>query len=547
MILSEEQTFVVESKDPVTICLAGAGSGKTRVVVSRIDWLMRQNYSSSDIYAISFTRKSGRELQERLSPLSKNVWCGTLHSLCLDVCQRNDGRLFVISEAESDYLLEDCGRSLGMVDSVSGKWHEKTLDFWKDVVNACRQGEEPKSKTGKRLADMYESKLRIGGDCDYHGLLLRALKYIEDGCMSHIRHLFVDEAQDIDDLQWKIIDTIVSKGNKCAVTIVGDKRQNIFSWRGANPNRLDRPGNLLYLRDNYRCPEEVVKSANKLIGLNPEGNVPMNPLVKEGSLEIRTVLPEDAINYYLDMFTLPGEMAVLCRTNREADVLAMVLSGSGVEVFRPLPPSQNCPVNAILAYGTRQQSPSAWSLFNRTIGAFIEVPPTQEYAALRMGGSLCDRTRAVGKALEAASMPYAVVNDCLRFLADHFDLTGWDRFAGYPIQKALQERNMMDDSEDEQGNRVAVMTIHQAKGLEWPVVIVPSMNQGNLPVKSSLRSEKLLDEERRLAYVAWTRAKEILCICVDDTRPVSQFIKEGIDDDKFGDRRGVFEFIESPF
>ncbi len=547
MILSEEQTRVVESKDPVTICLAGAGSGKTRVIVSRIDWLMRQNYSSSDIYAISFTRKSGRELQERLSPLSKNVWCGTLHSLCLDVCQRNDGRLFVISEAESDYLLEDCGRSLGMVDSVSGKWHEKTLGFWKDVVNACRQGEEPKSKTGKRLADMYESKLRIGSDCDYHGLLLRALRYIEDGCLSHIRHLFVDEAQDIDDFQWKIIDTIVSKGNKCAVTIVGDKRQNIFSWRGANPGRLDRPGNLLYLRDNYRCPKEAVLCANQLIAKNPEGNVAMNPMVNEGSVELRSWPTDDAVRYYLDLFTLPGEMAVLCRTNREVEFVVNMLRQQDVPVFRPSPPSQNCPVNAILAYGVRQKSPAAWALFNRILGPFIDVPATQEFAALKMGGSLCDRTRAVGKAIEAASLPYAVVNDCLRHLVDHFDLTEWNQYAGYPVSKALQERNLMDDSGGDQGNSVAVMTIHQAKGLEWPVVIVPSMNQGNLPIKSSLRSEKLLDEERRLAYVAWTRAKEILCICVDETRPVSQFIMEGIRDEVIGDRRGIFESFDTPF
>jgi DNA helicase-2/ATP-dependent DNA helicase PcrA len=509
---------------------------------------MEQSYSSSDIFALTFTKKAGHELQARLSKLARGVWCGTLHSLCLDICQREEGRINVISETESDMLLEDCGRSLGMVDIVSGKWHEKHLDFWKKVVSDHRCGSECRTAKGKQLTSLYESKLKLGGDCDYTGLLLRAYKHIQNGHLSNIRHLFVDEAQDIDPFQWKMIETIIEKGNKCKVTYVGDPRQSIYSFRGANPDYLlQKEGTVLYLQDNYRSPQCVVEASNRLISRNPEGNVPMRYTLSQGSLTLEKTTADECVRWSLDNFYSPEDIAVLCRTNREVQTIANILANQNVPVYCPTPPAPACPVNAILAFGTRQHSPAAWALFNRTLRPFIEVPKEPDHAALRMQAHYCERTKACGNAVTQASMPYAVVGDILPLVREWFDVSFWERFAGYPIHKALSERNLMEDTEDGQGNRVAVMTIHQSKGLEWPVVIVSGMVEGNLPIQSAVKNYKATEEERRLCYVAWTRAREKLCLLYDESRPLSRFVNEGVAHEQIDNRRGLLDFINSPF
>ncbi len=204
--------------------LGWAGSGKTRTVVGRICKQIESGIEPISIAAISFTRKSGRELEERLNKVAKGVWCGTLHSLCLEIVERRERSVRIITDFERIRMIEKCGSTIGLYDTYAKKWKKKKTDWWaKEIDRHLTRGSSDPDAT--RVGELYKSTLAAGGDYDYTGLLLKGLEHINNGALAYIKSLFVDEAQDIDDFQWSIIDAIIKNsmmnaGSQSLVTCV---------------------------------------------------------------------------------------------------------------------------------------------------------------------------------------------------------------------------------------------------------------------------------------------------------------------------------------
>lgn len=510
MLTSEQKDIVFSSHKRLKV-LSAAGSGKTTVLTERICHLVANAPNAAEeakgVLAITFTRRAGKELQKRLpQEIAKTATVGTFHSVILKVMQDNGMDANVLSEDEADQLVDECCTNLGY--RVKGKYKKHSRAYYKREIRAARQGGEETP-----LSQMYRSKLSINGDIDFDGILAVGVGMVQRGLFNWVKHLFVDECQDNEMLQWQFVFEI---SKFATVMAVGDIGQSLYSWRGAVPElfeTLDWP--VLEMSESFRFPRNGASVANR-IGATP--------------LKVRSNKPDGVIGVHKSehlpdfvkwilTFREPHEIAILCRYNEQVEQVRMDLMQAGISVVVPSIQWRG-PLHDFLVYCTSLSSQTARQ---RVITSWRDTRPViVQYIASQL-----DNTGVAALVRDWLSMLKGRrVQDALTEITTRLPESMYLEWA-YILREygsISLEQYKAETSEQEwiaEGTGITVGTVHWSKGGEWPVVILPGLDEGRWP------RNKPTPEELRVLYVAATRFQDELYVTYKD-KPSSfvDFFKE---------------------
>ncbi|RXS80367.1 DNA helicase PcrA [Streptomyces sp. TM32] len=633
----EQKAAVVHTGGPLLI-VAGAGSGKTRVLTHRIAHLLAERHvHPGQILAITFTNKAAGEMKERVEelvgPRANAMWVSTFHSACVRILRRESKKLGFTSSF-SIYDAADSKRLMALVcrdlDLDPKRYPPKS--FSAKISNLKNELIDEETFAGtasdgfeKTLAEayaMYQARLREANALDFDDIimttvhLLQAFPDVADHYRRRFRHVLVDEYQDTNHAQYTLVRELVGPAESAAeLCVVGDADQSIYAFRGATIRNIlqfeeDYPdATTILLEQNYRSSQTILSAANAVIERN-ENRRPKNLWTDAGSGPGITGYVADTehdeaqfVADEIDRLTdagdaRAGDVAVFYRTNAQSrvfeeifirvglpykvvggvrfyerkevrDVLAYLRVLANPEDTVPLRRILNVPKRGIgdraeamidalslrekitfpqalrrvdEAYGMAARSANAVKRFNvlmeelRTIVESGAGPATVLEAVLERTGYLAE--------LQASTDPQDETRiENLQELAAVALEFEQDRGEDNPgtLADFLEQVALVADSdqipdEDEEGSGViTLMTLHTAKGLEFPVVFLTGMEDGVFPHMRALGQTKELEEERRLAYVGITRARERLYVTRSTMRsawgqpsynPPSRFLEE---------------------
>ena len=604
--LNPPQLAAVTLPPQHALILAGAGSGKTRVLTTRIAWLISTGQvAPSGLLAVTFTNKAAKEMLTRLSamlPINvKGMWIGTFHGLCnrlLRAHYRDAGlpQLFqILDSADQQAAVKRLLKSLNVDDE---KFPPRELCHF---INAQKeQGLRPAAVeawddwTRRRveLYEAYEAQCQREGVVDFAELLLRCYELLERNeplrrhYQERFRHVLVDEFQDTNRLQYKWLKLLAGEG--AALFCVGDDDQSIYAFRGADVGNMRdferefKVANVIRLEQNYRSHGNILDAANAIIRNNPSRlgknlwteagagePIRVHESYSDGD-EARFIVEE--VKALANDGHARSEIALLYRSNAQSRALEHALFNAGLpyRVYGGLRFFERAEIKHALAYLRLIANADDDTAFARVvnfpargIGA-RSVEALQDAARVR-GGSLHAAIGDVGGAGGAKLAAFAALIARLREagrlplpeLVEHvLDLSGLR--AHYQNEKEGQERlanldelvNAANSFVAEEGmantegelsadliaflahaaleagehqagegdDALQLMTVHSAKGLEFNVVFICGLEEGLFPHENSIVEEKGLEEERRLMYVAVTRARQRLYLCFAQTR-----------------------------
>lgn len=621
--LNKQQRDAVEYLDGPQLVIAGAGSGKTRVLTHKLVHLIRCGVPPERILALTFTNKAAREMQNRIETMleSRNswkVWSGTFHSIFLRILRRHADRLgfrsnFTIYDtADSKSLIKSIIKDMELDDKTykpaavasaisNAKNALVTPEQYINSVEFTSRDKSVKRPYTGEIYRQYFERCRIAQSMDfddillYMNILLRDNEDIRETYADWFRYILVDEYQDTNFAQHLIIKTLASKHN--ALCVVGDDAQSIYSFRGANINNIltlqDRyPGLKIFkLERNYRSTQNIVEAADSLISRNTKQIRKKVYSEKErgervGIIKTYSDLEEAALianlivqsrNRYHDSLE---DYAILFRTNAQSrsieealrkknlpyriygglsfyqrkeikdaiayfrvavnpdddEALKRIINfptrGIGDTTMKKLQASANIHGKSILEvvgypekYGVNVNSGTKKKLeaFYSLIQEFVE--DNKKSNAFELAQLIFNRTGMLSmyineRAPEEISKKenlYELINGLREFT----DLKVKDSDPDMSMTAFLSEVSLAtdQDTEDEDGNsKVTLMTAHAAKGLEFKHVIVSGVEEQLFPSAQSLNSMTEVEEERRLLYVAITRAKETCTLTYSGTR-----------------------------
>jgi len=592
--------------------LAGAGTGKTRVLVNRIARLVESGAEPWSILAVTFTNKAAGEMRQRVRELlggaAEAMWIGTFHATCARLLRKYAQHVgltksFVIFDDDDQMkLVEKLLKETGLDEQVSARTILSRFD------RAKNRGLDPRTvKTGsfddvvEQIFPMYQAQLAKENAVDFNDLILKTLALFNEeeparSLRVRFRHVLVDEFQDTNRVQYELVEKLA--GATRNLTVVGDDDQSIYAWRGAEPRNLldfdrDFPdANVIKLEQNYRSTQMILDAANSIICKNRDrhekalwteqgGGDPLE-IYQAGDERGEAYFVAQSIRRLLDEGPYsPSDIAILYRTNAQSRVLEEHLRAARVpaKVVGAVSFFERKEVKDVIGYLRLLSNPAADSAFERV----VNVP------ARGLGDATVDRLRAaartgVGTMLDAARLAArgevagigasprkklhsfvelldglkdviaqgASVAETIIQVVDRSGLRGkleaddsaesrdrldnlaelvtiasdFDDESEQPQSvDAFLERIALTAPADHSGDQDAVvlMTIHIAKGLEWPVVFLTGMEDGLFPSlreREGVSEDAALEEERRLAYVAITRARERLIFTHARTRRV---------------------------
>ena len=609
--LNPEQFQAVTLPDQSALILAGAGSGKTRVLTTRIAWLIQTGQvGPNNILGVTFTNKAAREMQHRLSamlPINlRGMWVGTFHGLCnrfLRAHHREAALPALFQILDSSDQLSSIRRLLKALNVDAEKYPAKNV-MW--FINAAKDaGQRPKDvvandEHNRRFIELYtayDDQCQREGVVDFAELLLRTYEVLSrnESLREHYRtrfqHILVDEFQDTNELQYKWLKLLAGAGaaHPNAVFAVGDDDQSIYAFRGARVgNMLDferdfRVQNLIKLEQNYRSHGNILDAANALIKNNGQ-RLGKNLWTDQGHgepvrvFEAGTDLDEGRwlvaeIKDLIAGGSRRGEIAVLYRSNAQSRVIEQMLFTDGIpyKVYGGLRFFERAEVKHAIAYLRLLANPDDDTSFSRVvnfpargIGArSIEqlgdaaktrpmdnpanpagisltraVPLLQGKAGTSLGAfnMLIDTMREAVKELPLPEIIDHVLEhsglrahykadregrerlenlDELVNSAANFTQEDEDSLTAFLTHAALESGdNQAQDGQD----AVQLMTVHSAKGLEFNQVFITGLEDGLFPHENAITEKDGIDEERRLMYVAITRARKQLYISFAQTR-----------------------------
>jgi len=625
--LNDAQRDAVASESQNLLVLAGAGSGKTRVLVHRIAWLIQaQGLSPWAILAVTFTNKAAREMRLRIETMldirTQGMWVGTFHGLAhrlLKTHWQEAGLPQNFQILDSDDQLRLVKRICRELELDEGRWPSRQTQWYingqKDEGLRSAHSEAPQSDlfayTMQRVYQAYEQACERGGLVDFAELLLRAhelwLKNPEllQHYQGRFRHILVDEFQDTNTIQYAWLRVLA--GGVIPMVAVGDDDQSIYGWRGAKIENIQRfsddfaPVQTIRLEQNYRSTGTILQAANAVISHN------FNRLGKElwtageegepitlyagfnEQDEARFIVEqiEDWVREGNDR----SSSAILYRSNAQSRVLeeALIRQGMPYRIYGGQRFYERLEIKNALAYmrllvsrGDDAAIERVLNLPPRGIGSKTvdvvrnvarerNMPLWQALAVVRQEKMLPARalTALEGFAVLIDEMDSATVELSLHELTEHvIECAGLIEFHGKekgergqarienlqelvtaarqfdveddnlsPLQEFLSNAALDagDAQADEHEDSVQLMTLHSAKGLEFPLVFLAGMEENLFPHRMSLEEPGRLEEERRLCYVGITRAMRRLVICYAETRRLygnesfnapSRFIRE---------------------
>ncbi len=626
--LNPQQKDAVLSTEGPLLILAGAGSGKTRVLTYRIAYLVEEkSVYPSNILAITFTNKAASEMRERVEKLvggTKDMWISTFHAACVRMLRRNIERLneykknFVIFDSkDQESLVKECLKELNYNEkNFPVKTVLSSISSAKDMMLSADKFYEKymhdfKQKKMADIYKLYQSKLVKNNALDFDDILFKTvelLAYNEDILQYYqnkFKYIMVDEYQDTNYCQYRLI-SLLAKQHK-NLCVVGDDDQSIYSWRGADIGNIlnfekDFPGaKVIKLEQNYRSTQTILDAANSVIRNNfARKSKRLWTENESGS----SILHYNAMDEWGEASFITSEIqrlsfeeqrplrdfAILYRTNAQSRVLeeACMTRGVPYKIIGGFRFYDRKEVKDIIGYLRVIQNPGEDVSLQRIINipkrgiGNTTLERIKEYArdnsssvydalldidfiegiGAKAQRSIKDFVRLMTELMAAAETK--AISGLLR---DVMDKSGYlkdlekdqdeDSISRAENIKELlsatlefEEKNpeaaledflaslslMSDiDSVDEDRDSIIMMTLHSAKGLEYPVVFMSGMEEGVFPSQRSYYEEKQMEEERRLMYVGITRAKKKLYLTSAFERTMfgntsynitSQFIKE---------------------
>ncbi|WP_457634543.1 ATP-dependent helicase [Persephonella sp.] len=630
--LNDQQREAVLHFSSPLLVLAGAGSGKTRVITHKIIYLVNNLSIPVDrILAITFTNKAASEMKERvvksLNLKEDPQWITTFHSLCAKILRIEAehigyGRDFVIyDEEDSKKVIKDVVKQLNINDEV---YKPERI---RNVINQIKQNLDESiidfyAFTMPHLPEIYKrysQSLALSNAMDFDDLLLNVVKLFKENpeilkkWQSKFDYILVDEYQDTNLVQHEILKLIV--GNRDCITVVGDPQQCIYTWRGANPENIlefekDFPGTrIIKLERNYRSTEKILSVANKVISgakgrwkekvlrlwTDRKGGEDIYLISLETDKRESRFITKKISSLVKDEGYRFGDFAVLIRMSYLSRNIeeAFVRSGIPYQVIGGLKFYERAEIKDILAYLRFALQPRDTQAFKRIINlpprgigektiqkiqGFYETDwlqaltdayeqlPKKAQLSLQEFLELVEYIRKYGNEKPSETAKYIV--DVIKY-EDYLEsrYKDWeDRVANiHELFNALKEversgrtflefleESSLSQAQDnlENSDTVKIMTVHAAKGLEFPVVFIAGLEDGIFPSGRSFEDIEQSEEERRLFYVAVTRAKEKVFMSyarkrasfsgqLNETKP-SRFLKEIKNDLKFlSDRKNV--------
>lgn len=572
--LTEEQKTVVETKERNVLVVAGPGSGKTRCIVERVAWLKEHGESMFDVMAITFTRKAAAELKERIEERigsdARHITVGTIHSVALDAIRTYSANYHaptVMDPGEEKRLLEYVAARTGIFNGKRWKIPKKKLD---EVFSRYYEtGEAPgRHDRAYDLFTAFRAECHRTRSLPYGEILIMFRDMIDmTAKYRRYRHIIVDECQDNDILQWYIIDRL-AKTHNADTFCVGDLNQSIYEWRGAVPRHLEAMAEngmmeVMALTRNFRSGPGIVKAANRLIEFNEsrlEFKMTANP-TNAGSGKVTVFrnmdshgVAESVIKPLLESMAIHN-VAVLGRTHFLLKALANELDEMGIpyHYVNDDPTLANTPESAAfraylkLIYNQYDDAAFRFLVDCGVIPVAIDTLYNMEREAIRSDKCLLQvyRERPGKKGEFSISGSFTELLDRAKeslvgtFSPDHekvfefYDaaLHWYSTVEAGTVKQFLDWLATKNVQDNLKPDMLQLMTIHAAKGLEFQTVVIVGCNEELLPHKNAIKKGDI-SEERRLMYVAMTRAEDHLVLCVRPEsgerfqNPVSRFIWE---------------------
>lgn len=648
--LNPMQKKAVEQIDGPCLVIAGAGSGKTKVLTYKVAYLIENGVKPWNILAITFTNKAANEMKERVEKLvgvaTNEIWLGTFHSVCVRILRKfidrlgYDNSFIIFDTSDQKTLVKNCLKELNIDSklftekSVLNEISNAKNDMMDpDEYNDNYSGDYRKKIIGK-VYSLYQKKLKENNAVDFDDIINLTIKILQnnkdiiDYYCDKFKYILVDEYQDTNKSQFVLVSLLASRNGN--ITAVGDSDQSIYSFRGADITNIlnferDFPGTkIVKLEQNYRCTGNILKAANavikhngnkyekKLWTENDEGALPTvycgNDEYQEASYVVRKindlertekmknsdfailyrmnsqsraiedVLRREDVPYkiigglkFYERKEIKDTIAYLRLIANQADNLALeriinepkrgvgktsldkieqISNETGMPMYEVVENAQNYVpkiynntrsfIDLIEKYKKMVQIRSTQEADETNLTNIIEVPgedneeqrlsiPDLITSVLKESGYI-DSLKAENN-VEAESR----IQNIGEFLtvAEEFEKESADK----SLNEFLNNISLSSDTDnlEDTDDVVTLMTLHSAKGLEYPVVFLVGMEEGIFPGYQSMGDDNELEEERRLFYVGITRAKKYLFLTCANMRkifgstsynPPSRFLKE---------------------
>lgn len=555
----EQQQAVTYNSGPLLI-LAGAGSGKTRVLTHRAAWFIQSGKAEpQNVLLLTFTNKAAREMRERISQLIPipPSFSGTFHSFCVRMIRMDGGNIgiernFVIYDsADQKDIIKDILADLKLPpDKYNPANIASTISEAKsNLITPLDFSGLANSEWHEQVAQIYleyEKLLTKSNALDFDDLLIKGVNLLTQSestkkkWQSTLSHILVDEWQDTNKIQYKLTKLLVNGDEN--LTAVGDASQSIYSWRGADYRNItylmnDYPKiSVINLEQNYRSTKTILAAANTIISKNV--NHPVLKLWTDNDVGERIKLYSaksglDEASFVVNQIKslsrqgyALSDMAVLYRTNAQSRVLEEALLHMGLPyvLVGGLKFYDRKEIKDVLAYVRVLANPRdsvsrkrLEKMGKRKFAQFEEfakeLTDISNLTTLDLLDLILQKTHyldAFAKDTEENMQRLENIKE-LRSVATQFPI----------LDEFLENVALVEAEQDSSGritsqgagtkeNKVTLMTLHAAKGLEFPVVFIVGMEEGIFPHSRALFDSAQMEEERRLAYVGTTRAKEIL-------------------------------------
>ncbi|SHF82499.1 DNA helicase PcrA [Ornithinibacillus halophilus] len=628
--LNKEQQEAVKHTDGPLLIMAGAGSGKTRVLTHRIAYLMgEKDVSPRNILAITFTNKAAREMKERVArlvgPEGENMWVSTFHSMCVRILRRDIDRIGF----SRNFTILDSGDQLSLIKQIL---KDKNIDSKKfdprailgqisgaknELITPEKFSESVGDYFSRQVSEVYteyQKRLQKNQSLDFDDLIMETIHLFKrvpevlEYYQRRFQYIHVDEYQDTNHAQYFLVKQLASRfQNLC---VVGDSDQSIYRWRGADIGNIlsfekDYPtARAIFLEQNYRSTKSILDAANKVInnntGRKPKNLWTDNPSGNKINYYQGTTEQDEAIFITDKIQELtskgefsPNDVAILYRTNAQSRAVedTFVKSGVAYQMVGGTKFYDRKEIKDMLAYLRLITNPNDDISFERVVNepkrgiGKTSVEKLRAYAtnhdislyqtilevdftgvskkaanALSEFGTLIKTLSQQQEFLTATDMVEAVLErtgyeqmlknersieaqsrleniEEFKTVTQKYEETSEDKtlIAFLTDLALIADIDRVDEEESQNEEKVTMMTLHAAKGLEFPVVFLIGMEENVFPHSRSMFDEEEMEEERRLAYVGITRAEKQLFLTHAKMRtlfgrtnmnPISRFINE---------------------